>query len=121
MALQQPATTQVWPYLALLAVVACNLLGNLFLKIGSGPEVGGFKLLGMFGWPTLVGLIFFGSSALFYAWSLRYIALHDAQVVVSLQFAGAILIASFFFGEAISFQKWAGLSMILAGLIVCVR
>jgi drug/metabolite transporter (DMT)-like permease len=121
MGLRDSATPQLWAHIALLAVVAGNILGNLFMKIGSGPDVAGYKLLGIFGWPTLVGLGIYGSCVLLYAWSLRYVDLHFAQAVVSLQFAGAVLLAGFFFGEVISLQKWIGLGLIFTGLVVCLR
>jgi multidrug transporter EmrE-like cation transporter len=110
-----------WAYVALIAVVAGNVLGNLFMKLGSQPNVSGYKFLGMFGWPTLLGLCFFGSCVLLYAWSLRHVDLHIAQAVVSLQYAATVLLSFFFFEEAISLEKWIGLCLIFLGLAVCIR
>ena len=107
-------------FCALLAVVLGNILGNVFLKVGAGSDVGGYKVLGLFGWPTLVGLCFYGSGVLLYAWALRTVELHIAQAVLALQFAGAIAVAAFFFDEPISPQKWVGLILIFVGLLVCI-
>lgn len=108
-------------YLALASVVTGNVLGNFFMKLGANSEAYGYRLFGLFGWPTLLGIACFGSSVLLYAWSLRHVDLHVAQAVMALQFAGAIILAAFFFKEAIGLNQWIGLGLILTGLAVCSR
>lgn len=112
----QSSSTWALPYLAMGTVVVSNVLGNIFIKFGSSEEVKSAPIFGMFGWQTVVGIGFFASAVLFYAWALKYLPLHIAQGVASLQFVGAILAAALVFDEAISVQKWLGIGLICIGL-----
>jgi drug/metabolite transporter (DMT)-like permease len=108
-------------YGALLAVVVGNVVGNLFMKLGASSRLDDVRLFGIITLPTVIGLGLFASAVLLYAWALRHVDLHIAQILVSLQFVGAILVASLFFGEVITLQKWLGIGLIFTGLFVCSR
>ena len=105
-------------YAAMLAVVFGNVTGNVLMKAGGRVEPDRAILFGIFGWQTLVGIAFFASSILLYAWVLRQLPLHIAQAIASLQFVGATLAAAVLFGEIITPEKWFGVGLILTGLIV---
>jgi len=105
------------PYMAMGMVVAGNVLGNIFLKLGSGDNADRALMFGLFGWQTIAGIGFFASAVLLYAWALKHLPLHMAQGVASLQFIGAILAAWLIFQEAISLQKWVGIGLICMGLM----
>jgi multidrug transporter EmrE-like cation transporter len=107
--------------LALLLVVLMNVTANVFLKLGANPQLSGFKLFGLFGWPVVVGIGCYAAGVLVYAWSLRHVDLHIAQAIVSLQFAGAVMASAFLFKEQISLHQWAGLSLIFLGLLIATR
>ncbi|SDR64042.1 EamA-like transporter family protein [Rhizobiales bacterium GAS113] len=109
--------TRALPYLAMGTVVAGNVLGNIFLKLGSSAGADRTSLFGMFAWQTAAGIGFFASAVLLYAWALKNLPLHIAQGVASLQFVGAILAATFIFDESISLQKWFGIGLICIGLM----
>jgi drug/metabolite transporter (DMT)-like permease len=106
------------PYVTLLFVVAGNVVGNVLIKVGATAPSGSANLFGLFGWQTAAGIACFGSSVLLYAWVLKYLPLHVAQAVVSLQFAGTVLAAAFLLGETITAQKWLGIVFIWIGLSI---
>lgn len=105
----------------MIGVVAGNIGGNIFIKLGSTVTDGRAVLLGLFGWQTLVGIVLFASSLLLYAWALKFIPLYVAQSIVALQFTGAVMAAYFYFGERIDGLQWVGIVLILAGLFVVAR
>lgn len=121
MGTDDPNSMKAWAGLALGAVIVGNVSGNMFMKLASMPNASQVQGFGFVNIYTLLGLLCFGAGVLLYAWSLQYVDLHFAQAVVSLQFAGAVLLASYFFGEIISVQKWFGLGLIFIGLIVCAK
>ena len=93
------------PYLAMAAVVCGNVLGNVFLKLGSIAGTKSPYTFGIFGWQTLLGVGCFAAGLLIYAWALKFLPLHVAQAIAALQFVGAVLAAAFFFGEDINESK----------------
>lgn len=108
--------TRALPYLAMGAVVVGNVLGNIFLKLGSAGS-NRESIFGVFVWQTAAGIGFFAFAVLIYAWVLRNLPLHIAQGVASLQFVGAVLAAAFIFGEPINHQNWFGIGLICMGLM----
>jgi multidrug transporter EmrE-like cation transporter len=108
-------------YAALSAAIAANVLGSVFLKLGSSVDTRNAVVLGVFGWQTLLGISFYASGVLFYAWSLKLLPLHTAQAVVALQFIGVILAAAVVFNEVIAVRQWLGIAFILIGLGLVTR
>jgi drug/metabolite transporter (DMT)-like permease len=106
------------PYVTMLLVVGGNVMGNVLIKVGASPPPGRAYLFGLFGWQTAAGIGCFGASVLLYAWTLRYLPLHVAQAVASLQFVGAVLAAAFLLGETITPQTWLGIVFIWVGLSI---
>jgi drug/metabolite transporter (DMT)-like permease len=93
----------------------------VLIKIGASPHLGHAYILGQFGWQTAAGIGCFGASVLLYAWALKYIPLHVAQSVLSLQIVGAILASALLLGETITPQKWLGILVIWVGLGIVLR
>lgn len=112
---------RVLPYAALSAVIIANVLGNIFMKLGSSVEAKHAPILGLFGWQTLLGIGFFASGVLFYGFALKVLPLYMAQAVVTLQFIGVILAAAVIFGEGISVGQWIGIVLIIIGLSLVTR
>jgi multidrug transporter EmrE-like cation transporter len=102
----------------MLLVVAGNVVGNVLIKIGATAPSGRAYLFGLFGWQTAAGIGCFGASVFLYAWVLKYLPLHVAQAVASLQFAGAVFAAAFLLGETVTPQKWVGIAFIWVGLSI---
>lgn len=116
-----PADARWLGYAALALVVAGNATGNLLLKLGAGISESRQLLFGLVAWQTLAGMACFGFGLLAYAWALKQFELHMAQIIVSLQYVLAILLAMFVLGEQISGGKWLGIGLIAVGLYICVR
>lgn len=107
------------PYIGMAVVVLANVIGTAFIKLGA--SAGSRPLFGTLSWSTLVGLGIFGTSVLLYTWVLKHLPLYMAQSIAALQFMGIVLVAAFFFDEAISVRQYLGFALILAGLFVIVR
>jgi multidrug transporter EmrE-like cation transporter len=116
----QSGLARAVPYLAMGAVIIGNVLGNVFLKLGSSVDASRAQIFGMFGWQTVAGIGFFAAGILCYALALKSLPLHVAQAIAALQFVGAIAAAAMFFGEAITALKWVGIALICVGLVLVV-
>jgi drug/metabolite transporter (DMT)-like permease len=104
------------PYVALGAVILANVLGNIFLKLGSSVDERHAYIFGVFGWQTVLGICFFASGVVFYGLALKLLPLYAAQSVVILQFVGVILAAAILFDEVIVLRQWLGIALIGVGL-----
>lgn len=107
-------------FAALVLVIIGNATGNVLLKLGANPDVNR-PLFGVFAWQTITGIACFGLGILAYAWALKHLDLHVAQIVVSLQYITVIMLAAWLLGEQISFSQWLGMAMIAVGIFVCMR
>lgn len=107
------------PYLGLALVVFCNIGANLLMKTGAGSQY--TPILWVMSWPSLLGIGLFAGSALAYAWTLRFVPLHEAQIFTSLQYVGVILAAAFVLGEDIGRYKMIGIALIAAGIGLCLK
>ena len=107
-------------FVALALVVLGNAAGNVLLKLGASPNANRF-VFGLFSWQTLAGIACFGFGIVAYAWALKHIDLHVAQIVVSVQYITVIALASLLLGEQISLSQWSGIALIAAGLFICLR
>jgi multidrug transporter EmrE-like cation transporter len=104
------------PYVAICCVVACNVLGNVFVKLGSSSIGDGGVMFGLIKAQTVYGGVFFVISLVCYAFALRTLPLHLAQAIVALQFVGTIIAAAVVFGEVITVVKWTGIALVCVGL-----
>lgn len=106
-------------FAALGLVIVGSSFGNLLMKIGADVRDPDGLLFGLVAWQTIAGIASFGCGVLAYAWALRQFELHTAQIVVSVQFIAAILLAAIVLGERISGVQWCGIALIALGLFVC--
>jgi drug/metabolite transporter (DMT)-like permease len=107
-------------FAALALVIVGNAAGNVLLKLGANPNVSR-SLFGLFSWQTVAGVVCFGFGVLAYAWALKHIDLHVAQIVVSVQYITVIALAALLLGEQISVAQWCGMALIGVGIFVCTR
>lgn len=105
-------------FVALGLVIIGSSCGNLLLKIGADVRSPDNLIFGLVAWQTIAGIASFGCGVLAYAWALKQFELHTAQIVVSLQFIAAILLAAGVLGERISGMQWLGIALIALGLFV---
>lgn len=106
---------------ALALVIVGNAAGNIFLKLGATAAKTRPPFLGILNWQTVVGIGWFGFGLLGYAWALRQFDLHNAQIVVSLQYVFVILLAGWILREHIGTMQWSGVGLIAIGLYLCTR
>ncbi len=114
-------TPRVLSFLALALVIAGNAAGNILLKYGALAAVERPALFGFINWQTVVGIACFAFGILSYAWALKHVDLHVAQIALSLQYVAVIILASILLGEHVSPYQWAGIGLIAFGLFLCTR
>lgn len=117
-------------YLYIATTIALTVYGQLILKwrisaFGALPAPPLDKLRFLLLLP-FDPIIFSGFAAAFFA-SLAWMAamtkfeLSQAYPFMSLNFVVVILLSGLILGETVSFQKWAGIALIVAGTIVAAR
>lgn len=106
---------------ALALVIAGNAAGNIFLKLGAEAAVRRPALLGIINWQTVVGIACFAFGIIAYSLALRQIQLHNAQIVLSLQYVVVIFLAGWLLREHIGAMQWLGIVCIAIGLFFCSR
>jgi len=120
--------------IALVLALALNAAANLMMKVGStrlnrpGPSDGsgasGLINLVINNWVLILALVFFATNVLFYAYALKaeFLPVSMAYpIMVGGGFAIIALVAWWFLGERMSAMQWAGVVMILVGVILVAR
>ena len=113
-----------WPPLAvsaLIGVIIMNIAASILLKFDASSSMASHRIFGLFGWSLIGGMACYAIALVLYAWSLRTIDLHVAQIVVSLQFAGIILASALLFRETIGLHQWLGILLIFSGLMIAMK
>lgn len=114
-------TPRFFGAVALALVIAGNAAGNIFLKLGANAAKYRPAFMGIVNWQTVLGIFCFAFGILAYAWALRQFELHNAQIVVSLQYVVVILLAGWLLREQITAMQWLGIGCIAIGLYFCTR
>lgn len=104
--------------LGMLFIVASTIVANVLLKRGAVADDASRIFFGVLGWTGVAGLCFYALAAFVYAWVLKYVPLHMAQVIVAAQFIGVILASRFFLSESINLAQWGGVALIAAGILI---
>lgn len=107
--------------IALVLVIAGNAAGNIFLKLGAKAATQRPAMLGLINWQTVIGIGCFAFGIVAYSLALRQIQLHNAQVVLSLQYVVVIFLAGWLLHEHIGAMQWFGIACIAIGLFFCSR
>lgn len=103
----------------IVASMACTVIGNLLLKTGvQQPGAGTVWPLSLLNMRTALGAVTFCFAMLFYMMVLKRTALNLAQSIFAVQFVLVIVAANFILHEPIGLQRWVGIGMIAAGLLV---
>jgi len=113
-------TPRLVGFLALALVIAGNATGNILLKIGATvPQKN--TLFGLLSWQTIAGIACFAFGILSYAWALKSIELHVAQIILSMQYVVVIGLAVVLLDEHVTPAQWVGIGFIALGLFICAR
>lgn len=101
--------------------------GALLLKVGARslvPRGGGWvtQLLGALGTPSiLVGVALYLVPTVLWIWLLRTIPLTVLQPILSLSYVLTALLALWILREPVPLQRWLGMGLIMAGIVLVSR
>jgi len=108
------------PYwIALGAAICVSLGGQVLLKagaIGAAAEAG--LIAQVLRWQTIVGLGFYGFSAMLYIVALRKIPMSVALPCTAASYIVVAIIGHFVFGEVLGMQRMAAIVLISAGVLL---
>lgn len=109
--------------------ILLGALGQLFLKLGAtrlamtSPGAGAGDVLrdAVTNWQLLLGIAFYGSSAVVWIYVLSVLSLSVAYPMVGLSFVIVMLLSALVLGEAIVASQVAGCALILLGIYLVTR
>lgn len=104
---------------ALAAAVIGGICGQLLLKAGSVGASDLFTQLSRL--PTLLGLGFYGASAILYLVALQVIPVSIAFPSVALSYAVIAIIGAVYWNEPVGWQQAAGIVLIFGGVVMLYR
>ncbi|MBU3641074.1 EamA family transporter [Polynucleobacter sp. Fuers-14] len=115
-------------FLIILVGVLLNAFAQISLKFGSNAinnygaatDISGF-LLKFFNLPIVLGLICYGFSVISWIYALTRVEVSVAYPMLSIGYIVVALLASFFFGEHITYQKIGAMSVIIVGVFLMSR
>jgi small multidrug resistance pump len=102
-----------WAVLA--AAIATSMAGQTLLKAGAGAADFIAQLLD---WRTILGLALYGGAAILYIVALRKIPMSVALPATAVSYVAAMLIGHYVFGETITLQHIAAMTLICAGVVL---
>jgi small multidrug resistance pump len=102
-------------WLLLAAAIGASIVGNILLKIGSTAPDFVAQLLD---WRTLVGLVLYGTAALFYMVALRRLPISVALPFTAVSYIAAAFLGHYLFHEAIAPLHIAGIVLISGGVVL---
>lgn len=111
------------PYVTIAVSVVLDTAAQVLLKIGADHSIkpGSFGLSGLHsGWMWL-GIIMLVSSLGSWLYSLRYVPLNIAANLTASLHVLVPLACWIFLGEKISLTRWAGITLVIAGVYMVAR
>ena len=110
---------QIPPVAFILASVAVSTSAHVFLKVGAG-RLG----VGLQGWAN--GWLFAGAAAhglalVLWIFALSRAPLSYAYPFIAIGFVATNLVAAHMLGEPVPIERWMGVALICAGVIVVAR
>jgi drug/metabolite transporter (DMT)-like permease len=109
-------------YKILSLIVFCTLLGaagQIFMKLGSSTF--SFDLSMFTNWRLIVGAALYGTSAILFVYALKFTPLSLAYPLIALTYIWVPLVSVFFLQESFQAYKWAGIGLILLGVVIIAR
>ena len=104
-------------FLAFTLMIACTVVGNIFMKLGASVPLADRPLFGIVAWQSCAGVAVFAAAVIIYSIVLQWMPLNVAQSFAAFQFVAVIVAAAWFLGEPISGARWLGIVLIVAGII----
>ena len=103
--------------LAFALMIACTVVGNIFMKLGASVPLVDRPLFGIVAWQSCAGVAVFAAAVIIYSIVLQWMPLNVAQSFAAFQFVAVIVASAWFLGEPISGARWLGIVLIVAGII----
>jgi drug/metabolite transporter (DMT)-like permease len=114
-----PTAPTSTPATSVALVLFASLIGSygmVFLKKASKDlHLGILKIINI---QFVLGVALFLFSSVFYFWGIRHGQISVLYPTVSLSYVWALFWAKLVFGEALTRQKFAGLGLVLAGVVL---
>jgi drug/metabolite transporter (DMT)-like permease len=105
-------------FLAFVLMIACTVVGNIFMKLGASVPFADRPLFGIVAWQSCAGVAVFAGAVIIYSILLQWMPLNVAQSFSAFQFVAVIIASAWFLGEPISGARWLGIVLIVAGILV---
>src|SRR5258708_34377906 len=86
-------------FFAFVLMVACTVIGNIFMKLGASVPFAERPLFGIVAWQSCVGVGIFATAVIIYSIVLQWMPLNVAQSFAALQFIAVIIASAWFLGE----------------------
>ncbi len=121
------------PYVLAFVCIIMIIAAQALLKYGvlQYEDVGGIKLVGrefltgmrriVTSWHIIVAIVLYAASAVLWLEVLSHIALSVAYPMVSISYAGAVVVGRLLFKEPISALHIVGVVLICCGVIALIR
>src|SRR5258706_157654 len=83
-------------------MIACTVIGNIFMKLGASVPFAERPLFGIVAWQSCAGVAVFAAAVIIYSIVLQWMPLNVAQSFAAFQFVAVIVASARFLGEPIS-------------------
>ena len=108
---------------AVLLVLFCSVLaavGQIFLKMGSSTAS-----VNILSWLTntklIIGIGLYALSSIFFIYALRLGNVSVLYPIIAASYIWVAILASIFLGESMSLVRWAGIGLILGGIVLIIK
>ena len=110
-------TVAVISFAALCAAVGEAFIAKGMKQMGDASALGLWKSLPHFANPWVIaGVVLTAVFFVFFSWSLSWADLSFVQPLTALSFVFGVLIARWWLGETVSWWRWVGVAVIIAGV-----
>jgi multidrug transporter EmrE-like cation transporter len=99
-------------------MIGFTVAANVFLKTGAMVPAAERTIMGVCDWRTLLGFVFFGTSAVVYSGVLQWMPLNVAQSLAASQFVAVIVASALILAEPIPPVRFIGIALIVIGIVV---
>ncbi len=109
--------------IAVLMVLGCSILGavgQIFLKLGSA-EITASPLSWLLNTQLIIGISLYAISTVIFVLALRMVAVSVLYPVIAASYIWVAILASLFLGETFTPLRWAGIGLIISGIVLIIR
>jgi len=104
-------------FFAFVLMIACTVIGNIFMKLGASVPFAERPLFGIVAWQSCAGVAVFAAAVIIYSIVLQWMPLNVAQSFAAFQFVAVIVASAWFLGGRRSIVNKLGIALIVAGIL----